>query len=99
VIFCRGDVLKPGDLFLDGAEKPPVIDMGADISKLPFKEAKDRMLADFHQRYVEALLKESGGNVSRAAEKAGIQRQYFHRLMKDAGILSDEFKARSETEV
>jgi DNA-binding NtrC family response regulator len=97
VIFCRGDVLKPGDLFLDGVEKPPVVDVGADISKLPFKEAKDRMLADFHKRYVEALLKESGGNVSRAAEKSGIQRQYFHHLMKDAGILSDEFKARSET--
>jgi transcriptional regulator of acetoin/glycerol metabolism len=41
---------------------------------------------------VEALLQSTGGNVSRAAEKAGIQRQYFHRLMKDGGIEAEEFK-------
>ncbi len=99
VIFCRGDILKPEDLLLENLEKAPFVDMSADISKLPFKEAKERMLADFHRQYVENLLRENGGNVSRAAEQAGIQRQYFHRLMKEAGVMSDEFKEQCETEV
>lgn len=96
VIFCRGDILKTGDLFLDNPNKPMFAELNPEITQLPFKEAKDRMLEIFHRQYVEALLQESNGNVSRAAEKAGIQRQYFHRLMKDAGIEAEEFKQRAE---
>ncbi|RJQ84158.1 MAG: sigma-54-dependent Fis family transcriptional regulator [Desulfobacteraceae bacterium] len=95
VIFCRGDTLRTGDLFLDAPDKPMFVEMNADITQLPFKEAKDRMLELFHRQYVEALLQSSNGNVSRAAEKAGIQRQYFHRLMKEAGIEADGFKPSS----
>jgi DNA-binding NtrC family response regulator len=41
-------------------------------------------------------LRESGGNISRAAEMAGIQRQYLHRLMKEAGIEAEQFKQKTE---
>ena len=54
------------------------------------------MLDIFHRQYVEVLLQENNGNVSRAAEKSGIQRQYFHRLMKEAGVDADGFKPRME---
>jgi DNA-binding NtrC family response regulator len=43
-----------------------------------------------------ALLRESGGNISRAADMAGIQRQYLHRLMKEAGIEADQFKQKKD---
>ena len=34
-------------------------------------------------------------NISRAAETAGIQRQYLHRLMKEEGIDAEQFKDTS----
>lgn len=92
VIFCRGDTLRARDLFLDSPDKPLFTDLHPEITQLPFKEAKERMVDLFHRHYVEVLLQENNGNVSRAAEKAGIQRQYFHRLMKETGIEAGGFK-------
>jgi DNA-binding NtrC family response regulator len=94
VIFCRDDILGTRDLFLEAPDKPLLTDPDPGITSLPFKDAKERMLEIFHQQYVEALLQKHNGNVSRAAEKAGIQRQYFHRLMKEAGIEAEGFKQR-----
>lgn len=96
VIFCRSDTLTPADLFLEVPGKPVAGADTADMSTLTFKAAKERMLEDFHRRYVEIMLRENGGNVSRAAEKAGIQRQYFHRLMKESGVSADAFKPGSK---
>jgi DNA-binding NtrC family response regulator len=67
-----------------------------DVARLSFKEAKDKMTSLFHNQYIMALLRESGGNISKAAEIAGIQRQYLHRLMKEAGIEADQFKQKPE---
>ncbi len=50
------------------------------------------MIHLFHKHYIEKLLLKSGGNISRAAELAGIQRQYLHRLMKEIGVDSSSFK-------
>ena len=44
---------------------------------LPFTEARRRVIEEFERRYVERLLERHGGNVSRAAEAAGIARRYF----------------------
>jgi DNA-binding NtrC family response regulator len=58
----------------------------------PFREAKERMLEDFTQRYVQKLLGRHQGNVSRAAEASGIKRQYLHKLMRQSGIKAAVFK-------
>ena len=34
--------------------------------------------------------------ISRAAEKAGIQRQYLHRLMKETGIVTENFRQKED---
>jgi DNA-binding NtrC family response regulator len=46
----------------------------------------------FHRNYIQALLSQSNGNISRAAQKAGIQRQYLHRLMKETGVDAADFR-------
>ncbi len=93
VIYCGGDTLDVRDLFIDDdCEYAPVLD----DDTLPFKEAKDRMIQIFHRKYIESLLCKSGGNISKAAHIAGIQRQYLHRLMKEADISADDFKMQSE---
>ena len=80
------------DLSLDDEQVSFYPAMDKDISNLSFKEAKEIMIALFHKQYIQLLLRESKGNISRAAETAGIQRQYLHRLMKEAGIDAGLFK-------
>ena len=92
VIFCPGVHLGLNDLMLDNPHNPPFTEMDTELGNLSFKAAKDRMIDIFHRQYVSLLLKENDGNVSRAAEKAGIQRQYFHRLMKEAGVEAGGYK-------
>lgn len=96
VIFCNTDTLKVKDLHLESEGPSFFPEVSEEVARLSFKDAKDRMIALFHNQYIMALLRESGGNISRAAEIAGIQRQYLHRLMKEAGIEAEQFKPKPE---
>jgi DNA-binding NtrC family response regulator len=96
VIFCTSDTLKVKDLHLDAEGTSFFPELTEEVARLSFKEAKDKMIDLFHNQYIMALLRESGGNISRAAEIAGIQRQYLHRLMKEAGIEAEQFKQKPE---
>ncbi|UCE54453.1 MAG: sigma-54-dependent Fis family transcriptional regulator [Desulfobacterales bacterium] len=97
VIFCRTNTLEVRDLHLDNEEYPIYPEFHEDITQLCFKEAKEKMTQIFHRLYIQSLLSRSAGNISRAAEAAGIQRQYLHRIMKEAGIRADDFKANGST--
>lgn len=64
------------------------------ILKLPFKDAKANIIRWFHRVYVTSLLRRCGGNVSQAAELAGIQRQYLHQIMKEESIDASTFRSQ-----
>ncbi len=55
-------------------------------TKLDFKTAKANILTNFEKRYIEALLEECNGNISKVAEKAGLNRKTIYRLMVARGI-------------
>ncbi len=67
-------------------ELPETDGLSTSIDGLPFKEAKERLVASFEKDYVAALLDRCEGNVSRAAREAGIDRVYLHRLLKKHGL-------------
>ena len=46
------------------------------------------------REYFVALLREFQGNVTQAAERAGIERESFHRLMKRHGIRAEDYRPR-----
>lgn len=46
----------------------------------PLEVARERFLAEFERRYVRRMLERTGGNVTRAAEAAGVGRRYFQKL-------------------
>jgi DNA-binding NtrC family response regulator len=92
VIFCRTDTLTVKDLQLETEGMPFYSTFDEDITQLPFKDARDKMVLIFHRLYIQSLLAKNGGNISKAAEAAGIQRQYLHRLIKESGIRTDDFK-------
>ena len=48
----------------------------------PFKTAKNRLVCQFEKEYVRALLDRNGGNISRAAREAQIERAYLQRLIR-----------------
>jgi len=67
------------------------------LFQLSFKEAKEKMNRIFHRQYMRERLRENHGNISHAANAAGIQRQYFHRLMKEEHIHAEEFRLKTKT--
>ncbi len=62
---------------------PPLEDGLADM---PFKEAKEQLVDAFERRYVASLLDRHDGNVSRAAQEAGLDRNYLARLARKHGL-------------
>ncbi len=92
VIYCQSDSLESKDFDIEKDKSAGLMKLEQDIFKMPFKDAKDRMIDLFHRQYVETILIESHGNISKAANLAGIQRQYLHRLMKEADIHAGDFK-------
>ena len=46
----------------------------------------------FTRDYLAALMREFEGNVTRAAERAAIERESLHRLLRRHGVRSDDFK-------
>ncbi len=95
VILSRANSLTVADLALESDQAPFASNFNQDMLHLPFKEAKDKMIQIFHRHYIRILLTQSAGNISRAAEMAGIQRQYLHRLMKETNIDAEGYRLKN----
>ncbi len=48
---------------------------------LPLKDARDAWTEEFESVYVRAMLKRTGGNLTHAAEQAGVSRRFLQRLI------------------
>ncbi|HET9554548.1 MAG TPA: hypothetical protein VFP50_16405 [Anaeromyxobacteraceae bacterium] len=64
------------------------------LALLPYREALGMARRRATRDYLVALLGAVDGNVTRAAERAGMARESLHRLLKRFGLRSEEFKAR-----
>jgi transcriptional regulator with PAS, ATPase and Fis domain len=47
---------------------------------LPLARAREKLLEEFHARYVERVVAQHGGNVTRAAAASGVAHRYFQIL-------------------
>jgi DNA-binding NtrC family response regulator len=56
------------------------------LSQMAYAEAKKRMLADFNDAYVAALLRIANGNMSEAARRSGLDRSNFRRLVRSTSV-------------
>jgi DNA-binding NtrC family response regulator len=92
VILCQSRRIRVEDLMPERTDTRPVSYFNEATYRLPFKEAKEAVIKAFHQQYIQAVLQQNRGNISRAAEQAGLQRQYLHRIMKHEKIDAEEFK-------
>ena len=63
-----------------------------DLATLSYREALASARDRGSREYLAALLKAFGGNVSRAAERAGLERESLHRLLRRHGIQAGVFR-------
>lgn len=68
-----------------GAGHDPTRGMLADLARMPYTEAKRRLLSLFDETYTAEVLRGAGGNMSEGARRAGLDRSNFRRLLKRHG--------------
>jgi two-component system response regulator AtoC len=92
VALAGGERIEPQDLPAELAAAPAPPPAPDALAAMPYKDAvagaRDRVSRD----YLVALMSEFGGNVTRAAERAGMERESLHRLLRKYGLRSDDFK-------
>ena len=59
---------------------------------MPYKDAKLRILDQFTRAYVENLLRQSAGNVTRAAALSGIRRPSLQKIIRRLGLRPAVFR-------
>ncbi|HEX6967042.1 MAG TPA: sigma-54 dependent transcriptional regulator [Gemmatimonadaceae bacterium] len=89
-----------------GAEDIPVYDeparaqatgvLPAGIMDEPYHSAKDRLITQFEKEYLLRLSMRAGGNMSRAARLANIDRTTLYRLMEKHHVRRDELMDTNE---
>jgi len=67
-ILCQSDTINISDVLPQEpvAQTSPIFDQS--IYTLPFKEAKEIIIKSFHNKYINWILQQNKGNISRAAE-------------------------------
>jgi two-component system response regulator AtoC len=94
VALSQGSVIERRDLPAELTGAPGRAAPAEPLAKLSYREAVDLARDRTTRDYLVALLRELDGNVTRAAERAGMARESLHRLLKRHGVRSDEFKPR-----
>lgn len=66
---------------------------GAEVDEtLPFKEAKQLVVANFERSFLKAALARNEGNISRTAEDVGMYRQHLQGKLTEYGIEASAFR-------
>ncbi len=91
ILFSSGEVIRPQDVGLPASEGP-CAEPDPEISRLPYKQAKEQILNRFNRAYIGSLLSATGGNVSAAARQCGLERQALQQVMRRYGIKADEYR-------
>jgi transcriptional regulator with PAS, ATPase and Fis domain len=98
VLLEPGSAIRPEDIpFIDGetAAAPvagiaaePVLESRLGEANLDgaYHEVRDRVLAEFELSYLTHLVQRAGGNMSRAARLAGVDRTTLYRIMDKHGL-------------
>ena len=92
VAVASGPTLLPGDLPPELSSPSPAMPPGPVLATMPYREVLEQAQDRVSREYLVALLTEFQGNVTRAAARAGIERESLHRLLKRYGIRSDDHK-------
>lgn len=85
LIISRGRVVKVNEIELRGPGRPNISER-PDLLSMRYRDAKRIVHSEFQRAYVKRLLSDCGGNVSKAANRAGLSRQALHQMAKQYGL-------------
>ena len=93
VAVAKGPRIAPDDLPPESSSAPgAVAPSGSAFTGMPYRDAFDQMRDRFSREYLVALMREFKGNVTKAAQRAGMERETLHRLLKKHGVRSYDFR-------
>jgi DNA-binding NtrC family response regulator len=99
VLAEAGQPIRPEDIPVydepTGAA-PSVNPMGGALKDEPYHPAKERLIAHFEKEYLSRLVVRAGGNMSRAARLANIDRTTLYRLMEKHSIRRSDMEEAPE---
>jgi transcriptional regulator with PAS, ATPase and Fis domain len=88
-----GSIHEGSSLPRTSSEPPPSIPPAMESFvplHLPLKDARQAWTENFESIYVRSMLKKTGGNLSRAAELAGVNRRFMQRLLGRLGLRASD---------
>jgi DNA-binding NtrC family response regulator len=94
VAVSAGPLIAASDLPSDLTRGQEGAMPGEVLVNMPYREVVDLARDRVSRDYLVALLKEFKGHVTHAAERAGMERESLHRLLKRYGVKADDFKER-----
>jgi transcriptional regulator with PAS, ATPase and Fis domain len=85
-------IIQPNDIpvYDDGSEWPADTVVSSGVMDEAYHAAKDRVVAQFEKEYLTRLVTRAGGNMSKAARLASIDRTTLYRLMDKHAFHRDE---------
>ncbi len=91
-------VIQPNHIptYEDGTEVPGEVPLGTPVLDEAYHVAKDRVVAQFEKEYLTRLVGRAGGNMSKAARLANIDRTTLYRLMDKHNFQRDENPGTTE---
>ncbi len=94
ILFSKDDVIRPEDIPSDEMKSlnPGCIPFDGISVELPYREAKETVLQRFNAEYIGRILSETRGNVTRAAAKAGLERQSLQQVMRRYNIAAEDYR-------
>ena len=96
VAIAEGDAIDVVDLPTEVTDDPArggaPPESAASLARLSYREATALLTDRATRAYLQALLASTAGNVSRAAEQAGLARESLHRLLKKHGVDPDTYR-------
>jgi DNA-binding NtrC family response regulator len=87
VLLSESNQVMPDDLPTEIIDSP-----GTRMPAGDFNVAKRRVVVEFEIDYLTSLLKQTDGNISKAAALAGLQRTALHRLLQRHGLRAEDYR-------
>jgi DNA-binding NtrC family response regulator len=85
---ASGEALGDGAPASVGRTGAAPADAFAGVLDLPYHEGRELLIERFERAFTESILTKSGGNVSKAAREAGVDRRHLQRLMARFNVKS-----------
>jgi DNA-binding NtrC family response regulator len=99
VMFSEGESIEKDELHvLDNMQRKPAelySSSGIYLSDGPiaeYKIVKEEAVQRFTNEYIQRLLRETGGNVSKGAEISGLSRTALQKIIRKFGINAADFR-------